>query len=140
MARREKGQGPRYEDIAALRLEGGRLAGRVRARLSLLNRGPRSVEGILLRYGVAAKIAPGGTDAPGVWGVPFMIEERRVPKVGPNQIQEVSLETGMLPIYLGRLSRAGYRPRELRLQVMIEPRRGETSPVRLLESVLPLAP
>ena len=69
--------------------------------------------------------------------LPFMLEEKRVPKAGPNQLLQVSLETAPLfELYLKRIAREGFFPEELKLQVMVEPRRGGPTAIELLESSL----
>lgn len=140
LSKKAKGQASRFEDVDAAVFSGPKLSGKLRARLTLLNRGPKPIEGLLLRYSVAARIAPRERRREAAWAVPFMIEGKRVPKVGPNKVQEVPLDPYMLPIYLFKVTRAGYSPVEIKLQVMIEPRAGETSPLQILESVLTLSP
>jgi hypothetical protein len=140
LARKGQGRVARFEDIAALSLEGARLPGRLRAKLSVLNRGPQEIEGVLLRYCVAAKIAPKEKAGEAAWTVPFLLEEKRVPKIGPNHVQEVILEPQTLPPYFPKILRQGFRVHELRLQVMVEPRAGDDSPVRSLEGSLSVAP
>lgn len=112
----------KFEDAASVALP-PKGAPRVRAKAVLKNRGPKSVEGILLRYAVSARLislnAAGGE---GSWAVPFLVEERRVPKIGPNKILEVPLMTSpQLEQYLRRVSRQGFRADRLRLQSMVEP-------------------
>ena len=139
LSTRRQTQVPRYEDVDKLAVSGAKLPGLVRAKLTLLNRGPNAVEGILLRFSVTARVFPKDSPQTAAWGVPFMIDEHRVPKLGPNQTQEARLDPNKLPVYLLKMSRAGFRFDQLRLQVMVEPRPGERAPVRVLESVLPIA-
>lgn len=117
-----------------------RLETRVRARLTLKNRGPVAAEGILLRYSMTARVAPiAGEQLDGVWGIPFMVGEKRVPKVGPNMTQDVFLTTSpALELYLAKLGRAGWWPDRVKLQVMIEPYH-RVSAVQSLESVIEVA-
>lgn len=140
LSRKAKGQALHFEEVQALSLEGARLPGRLRAQLTVLNRGPRAVEGILLRYSVSARLAPKEKSSEAVWAVPFMLEERRVPKVGPNKVQEIPLDPHMLAAHLLKVDRAGYTAEEIKLQVMLVPRIGETSPLQILESSLRLKP
>lgn len=114
-----------------------KLEARLRARLTLKNRGPVPAEGILLRYSMTGRVLPiDGAKADGVWAVPFMVDERRVPKVGPNKTQDVYLTTSpALELYLAKLARAGWWADRVKLQVMIEPHPG-TVEVRSLENVL----
>lgn len=139
-ARIEKSRVVAWE--AAVRLDDGppKLDTRLRARLTLKNRGPVAAEGILLRYSMTGRLALiAGETLEGAWGVPFTADEKRVPKVGPNKTQEVYLATSpALELYLAKLARAGWWSDRVKLQVMIEPHRGAAS-AQALETVLELA-
>lgn len=126
-----------WEDITHLSDAPPKLNARLRARLTLKNRGPRPAEGILLRYSMTGRVSPAAGEAvSGEWAVPFMVDEKRVPKVGPNKTQDVYLTTSpALNLYLARIARAGWWPDRVRLQVMVEPHHGEGS-VTTMESVL----
>ena len=129
-----------------LRLEDGppKLDSRLRALLTLKNAGEKPAEGILLRYSMTARVVPDGgikndEKSEGVWSIPFMVDERRVPKVGPHKAVDVPLSTSpALRIYLNKLSRVGWWPDRVKLQVMIEPHRG-TAVVQSLESAIEVA-
>ncbi|MBI5630466.1 MAG: hypothetical protein HY921_06240 [Elusimicrobia bacterium] len=140
LGRPAKTQAARFEAIPVLSLAGATLPGKIRVKLTLVNRGPKPVEGILLRYSVAARVAPKGRSQDGTWALPFMLEEKRVPKVGPNQIREVPLVPSMLGGYLLKLDQAGYAADQVKIQAMQEPRAGESYPVRVLESILEVRP
>ena len=129
-----------WEDTSKLVDGPPRLDARLRARLTLKNRGPKAAEGILLRYSMTARIQPASGDKPeGVWAIPFMVDEKRVPKVGPNNLLEVFLTTSpSLELYLNKLSRAGWWPDRVKIQVMVEPHRGATE-ILSLENVLEVA-
>lgn len=136
-ARVEKSRVVSWED-AGLVVDGPpKFDTRLRARLTLKNRGPIAAEGILLRYSMTGRIAPvAGAKAEGAWGIPFMVDEKRVPKVGPNKTQDVFLTTSpALELYLNKLTRAGWWPDRVKLQVMIEPHPGATD-LQSLESTL----
>jgi hypothetical protein len=63
--------------------------------------------------------------AEGTWAVPFFVDEKRVPKIAANKMIEVPLETGAaLKVYLRRLSRSGWWPDRIKIQVMLEPHPG----------------
>lgn len=127
----------KFIDVQSLRLDGGKLNGKLRARLRLDNRGPRSIEGILLRYSMAAKVKPISGAQDSVWAVAFLLEERRIPKLGPNHVQEIALDSAtLLQAYLNKQYRAGYVPDELKISVMVEPHQGDPEPIQTLESVL----
>lgn len=129
-----------WEDLGRLIDGPPKFETRLRARLTLKNRGPVSAEGILLRYSMTGRIAPNSANTPeGVWGIPFMVDAKHVPKVGPNKTQNVYLVTSpALELYSAKLARAGWWPDRVKLQVMIEPHRGAVA-VQTLESVLEVA-
>ncbi len=139
-ARVEKPRVAVWEDVGQLLDGPPKLDTRLRARLTLKNRGPKAAEGILLRYSMIARLVPIAGAAPeGSWGVPFMVDERRVPKVGPNKTLDVYLTTSpALELYLAKLARAGWWPDRVKLQVMIEPHQGDAA-VQSLESILEVA-
>ena len=137
------GQTHPYEDIAILTASPPRLEGRLRARVTLTNNGPQDVDGILLVYCLAARLVPTAASGEGVWAVPFMIEEKRVPKIGPNQQLDVFLDPSRsveMPLqhYLQHTQRAGFWPDQLKLQVMLQPRPGTVSVVKTLKVILPI--
>ena len=117
-----------------------KLDSRLRARLTLKNRGPVPAEGILLRYSMTARVLPSAGDKPeGLWSIPFMVDEKRVPVLGPNKKMDVVLTTSpALELYFQKLSRAGWWPDRIKLQVIVEPHQGSTS-LQTLESILEVA-
>ena len=110
---------------------------RMRARLTLKNRGPIAAEGILLRYSMTGRAAPiAEAKAEGTWGIPFMVDEKRVPKIGPNKTVDIFLAISpALDLYIRRISRVGWWPDRVKLQVMIEPHAGAVA-LQSLESVI----
>ncbi|MBI5884007.1 MAG: hypothetical protein HZB91_12995 [Elusimicrobia bacterium] len=131
----------RFEEITVAPLYRGFLKGRVRARVKVRNASPGSAEGILLRYAMSARLLPMGAPASAAeraaWAVPFLVEEKRIPRIGAQQTIEANLElTTLLKLYAARLKRAGYRALELKLQVMVEPHLGEKGDIQLVESVI----
>ncbi len=126
-----------YEDVTELSAPPPSIAGRLRAKLTLKNRGPRPVEGILLRYSATARLADVKTNQAGTWAIPFMIEEKRVPRIGANQILEVPLgPSPLLDLYLRKIARPGFWPDQLKLQAMLEPHRGSVDKIAQTEAVL----
>lgn len=118
---------PAYLDAAS-----PKLVAKTRAKAKLKNRGPKRVEGVLLRYSLTTKLR-------GTWAVPFALEQKRVARIGPNQVIDVPLgPSPMLPLYLKKLKREGVAAEELKLQVMIEPRPSDKQPIQLAEAVLPV--
>ncbi len=136
-ARVERGRIVSWEDSPALLNGPPKLKARLRARLTLHNSGSKPVEGILLRYSMTSHIAPvAGEKTEGYWGVPFAIEEKRVPKVGLKKTQDVYLMTSpAFDLHIAKLARAGWWPDRVKLQVMIEPHPGSVV-LQSLESVL----
>ena len=109
----------------------------MRLRLELLNRGPQAAEGILLKYSLSARVSPASGKGEGAWAVAFLLDERRVPKVGPNQTKEVILDPSqVLGAYLQRMLRSGYAVNALKVMVMVEPRPGDVRALETLESIL----
>ena len=137
VGRVEHGRVASWADVKVLDDGPPKMESRLRARLVLKNRGPQTSEGILLRYSLTCRLAKAdGAVTEGVWAIPFLVEERRVPKVGANKVLEVPLETSPgLELYLRRLSRSGWWPDRLRLQVMLEPHPGVQT-IQTLEDVL----
>lgn len=138
-ARVEKARVVAWEDAGRVLDGPPKLETRLRARLTLKNRGPKPAEGILLRYSMTGRIKIDGSAVDGAWAVPFSVDEKRVPKVGPNKTQDVYLTTSpALELYLAKLARAGWWADRLKLQVMIEPHAGALE-VKSLDSELEVA-
>jgi hypothetical protein len=123
--------------LKEVRLVGPKSDGKLRAKLTLANRGPNPVEAVLLRYSVTANLVSLTGELPPVWAVPFLVDERRIPKVGPNETKEVPLDLSvLLGLYLKRTYRSGFVPKELKIQIMVEPHRGDNLPIKTIESLL----
>jgi hypothetical protein len=129
-----------WQDVSALPAA-PKAGERLRARLVLKNDGPRMEEGLLLRYGLSARLlADSGGAAEGAWAVPFDVDEKRVPKVGAGKAIEVALDAGpALDLRLRRMALEGWRPDRVKISVMLEPRRGEKT-LQLVEDVLSIGP
>jgi hypothetical protein len=143
LAKAEPGRPAVYQDITILTMLPPRVDGKLRLRVVLKNRGPKEADGLLLRYCLSARIVPAGRSAEGVWAVPFLISEKRVPKVGPNRLLEVTLdpsESVDMPLnhYLQRTLASGFWLDQLKLQVMLSPRRGDVETVATHEILLPV--
>ena len=109
---------------------------RLRARLVLNNRGPQNVEGLLLRYSLTARVSPLDGSNEGAWAVPFNVEGKRVPTIGPDKMIEVPLDVAAaVDLYFRRLARAGWRPDRIKIQAMIEPHLGIKA-VQIVEDTL----
>lgn len=132
-------KGAKPADVSQLALPAGSaVKGHLRARVKLLNRG-QAVEGVLLQYALTAELAPEDTaGAKPQWAIPFALDERRVPKIGPNEYLDVSVDpTQALTIYLRRVHREGYWPTQLKIQVMLTPRKG-AGVMQVVDSTLPV--
>jgi hypothetical protein len=115
---------------ASLDIGSAKLVAKTKAKARLMNRGPKKVEGVLMRYSLTAQLD-------GQWVVPFTIEQKRVARIKPNQIIDVAIgPSPMLPLYLKKLKREGISTEALKLQVMLEPRPGEPQAVQVAETVL----
>ncbi|MBI4678885.1 MAG: hypothetical protein HY748_15005 [Elusimicrobia bacterium] len=142
----------KFREVEALPLRNGVLKARVRAKVAVRNASPVSVEGILLRYCVSALLAPGRPRAvgstEGSWTVPFLVEEKRIPRIGAQRTIETSVDpTVSVRLYVARMARAGYRVEELRLAIMVEPRPevakgspGEQGDIQTIESIVKVKP
>ena len=140
-AARGQAQGAKPAEITRLLLApGDTLQGRLRASVKMLNRGP-AMAGILLRYVVSAKLAREGRPEEAAWALPFLSEEKRVPKIGANQYFETTIDpTALTELYLKKVNREGYWPLELKIQVMLGPRRDAKGPLQIIDSSLPVGP
>jgi hypothetical protein len=143
LARPVRGQKPVFAAITALPTIPPRVSGVLRLRVVLKSRGPRKTEGLVLRYSLSARLSPIAGADEGVWAVPFLISEKRVPVVGPNQYVDVHLDPLQsvdMPLshYLKRTLATGFWPDQLKAQVMLSPRRGAVDSVKTEETILPV--
>lgn len=117
----------------------GKKAPLLRGKAVIKNRGPKPAEGVLVRYVVAARIVPdNNVAAEAQWALPFLVDERRVPKIGANSVLEIPLVVSpKLELYFAKLKRLGFKPNSLKLQVMLEPH--VDFGVRVVESHLGVA-
>jgi hypothetical protein len=120
---------------------GNGLPGRLSVRLKVLNRGPKEAAGILLRYAVSAQIAPLSEKSKdsGTWALPFLLEERRIPKIGPNIFSEIEIDLGArTDAYLKHITQEGFWAQSVKMEVMIEPKRETVATsIRIIASSLP---
>ncbi|MCX5796873.1 MAG: hypothetical protein NTY77_15365 [Elusimicrobia bacterium] len=143
LAKAAPGEKAVYQGITSLPTLPPLIDGKLRLRVVLKNRGPRPAESLLLRYCLSARLIAIGQSGEGVWAVPFLIGERRIPKVGPNRLLEVTLDPSLsvdMPLahYLKRTFDSGFWPDQLKLQVMLSPRRGVVETVETHETILPV--
>lgn len=141
----------RYQDITAwLQPPAARTVLKPRPVVKLFSPGGRPASGLVLRYAVSARLAPLNGDVQakeearsamqefGGWTVPFWVEERRIPWLRGDRLKEVPLHRVELTPFLRRIRESGYWPEAIRVQVMVEPKKGDTLRHRIGESVLPV--
>jgi len=135
----ERGRVVAWQEVKVIASAPPKLTNRLRVHVLLKNRGSKPAEAVLLRYSMTARVAPTqGTDTEGTWAIPFSVDEKHIPLVGANKTVDVALDAGAaLELYLRRLSRAGWWPDRLKMQVMLEPRVG-ASAIQIGEDVLEL--
>ena len=143
VARPVAGQKEAYQDVSVLPTVPPRVDGKLRLSVTLKNRGPQEADGIVLHYCLTARLVPLRRNEPGVWAVSFMTDQRRVPKVGPNQLLEVAVDpSGSLDLpfthYLQKVFASGFWPDQLKLQVMLSPHPGAVETIKTIELILPV--
>lgn len=118
----------------------GYLKGRLRAVLSVVNHG-ESREGILLRYALSANVySTADPKNDHGWTIPFAVDERRVPILKSGQSLPIIFDvTDSVKDYFKRLSLEGWKPSQIKMEVMIEPRQGEDSALQTTQSFLSIA-
>ena len=136
VGRMEGGRVAGWQDLKALDDGPPKLDSRLRARVVLKDTGAEE-EGLLLRFALSARVAPADDATPeGSWAVPFIVDEKRVPKIGSDKMIEVIFDEGpALDLYFSRLAREGWWPDRIKIQAMLEPRRGMKA-VQVVENVL----
>ncbi|PCI37552.1 MAG: hypothetical protein COB53_06135 [Elusimicrobia bacterium] len=114
---------------------------RPRAFVALKNPNSKPEHAILLRYSVDARLRKIGTTADGIWTVPFLTDEKRVPRVKAGETLDVplTLNRAALGAYLKKMYNAGFWPDAFRVRVMVEPRPGEGLDRRFRETTLPIS-
>jgi hypothetical protein len=128
-----------WQDAKSVSSHAPKLDARVRARLVIKNDGAKNDEGLLLRYAAIARVSSGaGTAA--AWAVPFVVDEKHVPKVAAGKMIDVPIDLGpALDLYLKRLARSGWWLDRIKVQVMLEPREGAKA-LQLVEDVVEIKP
>lgn len=114
---------------------------RPRAFAALKNPNGADEHAVLLRYAVDARLRQIGTTADGVWTVPFLTDEKRVPRVRAGETLNVPLALNRVALgaYLRKMYNAGFWPDAFRVRVMVEPRPGESLERRVREATLPVS-
>jgi hypothetical protein len=114
---------------------------RPRAFVTLKNPNGSDEHAVLLRYAFDARLRRVGTAADGVWTVPFITDEKRIPRVRAGEALNVPLPLNRVALgsYLKKMYNAGFWPDAFRVRVMVEPRRGESLTQRVSEATLPVS-
>ena len=136
VGRIEHGRVVSWQDLKVLNDAPPKLDNRLRARLVIRNQGNRPEEALLIRYTMTARVSPNDVATDATWSIPFVVADRRVPNIAPNQTVEIPLDTkAALDSYAERLARAGWWFDRLKLQVMLEPHPGSRV-LRVVEDVI----
>jgi hypothetical protein len=128
------------QEISRLDISAGTaLPGRLAANLALKNSGADR-EGILLRYDLSAEVySVSDPQKERGWTIPFVVDERRVPQIKSGQSLNVSFDvTEIVKDYFKQLFLEGWRPKKIKMEIMIEPRQGEDSALKKTEATLPI--
>lgn len=116
----------------------GKPAAVLRAALTVDNEGPRVESGVVIRFAISARVKRVGSEGEGTWSVPFLLEERHVPRVARGRGVTVTLPVNRVALvgHLKKLRAAGLWPDALRIEALIEPRRGEDLVGRLVSKTI----
>lgn len=112
----------------------------LRAVLTVDNEGPRVESGVVIRFSISARVKRVGTEGEGTWSVPFLLEERHVPRVAAGRGVKVTLPVNRVALvgHLKKLRAAGFWPDALRIDALVEPKRGEDLAGRLVSRTIPV--
>ena len=127
-----------FAPVTELKLAANRkMKDKLRAVFTVHNSSRVAMEGLVLRYALRLRLVKNG-DAPenGVWGVPFRVEELRLAKAPAGESRQVRAIRFELNEQIKKLSGTGFWFDALKLEVMVEPRRGEELSGITQESVL----
>ncbi|HOX21946.1 MAG TPA: hypothetical protein PLL10_00665 [Elusimicrobiales bacterium] len=115
----------------------GKMQGLLRAMVSLENKTGKDSGGIVLRVAVSARlIRAASPEQPGVWDLPFWIDERRVAELKAGAKKEAPIPNIDLQKYLKRMQKTGYWIDALKIQLAVEPRAGEDFGSNMSEALL----
>jgi hypothetical protein len=109
----------------------------LRALVTLRNKSPKAVEGVVLRYALSLRLLKTG-DSPdkAFWCVPYYVEEVRVSKVGAVSERQARVIRFELQNQLSKLRNSGFSPTALKLEVMAGPRQGDEPAAIVREAVI----
>jgi len=113
----------------------------VRAIVTLRNPTAKPVEGLVLRYALSLRLLKkGAAPEKAFWGVPFLVEEVRVSKVGPSSEKQAKVIRFELQIQLNKLRNSGFAPTALKMDVMLSPRQGDEPAAIMREAIISILP
>jgi len=129
-----------FSPVAELKLAAGqRMKDKLRAVFTVRNMSRTAVEGLVLRYALRLRLVKEGEPAKvGIWSVPFRVEELRLAKSGPGQSLLVRATRFELKEQIKKLVGTGFWFDAVKLEVMVEPRRGAELAGITQETVLPV--
>lgn len=109
----------------------------LRALVTLRNKAPKAVEGVVLRYALSLRLLRNGDPADkAFWCVPYYVEEVRVSKVGAVSERQARVIRFELQNQLNKLKNSGFSPTALKLEVMVGPRQGDEPAAIIREAVI----
>jgi hypothetical protein len=112
----------------------------LRALVTLRNKSPKAVEGVVLRYALSLRLLKNGDAADkAFWCVPYYVEEVRVSKVGAVSERQARVIRFELQNQLNKLKNSGFSPTALKLEVMAGPRQGDEPAAIVREAVIEIA-
>jgi hypothetical protein len=106
----------------------------LRTIVTINNTSETDLSGIVLRYAFYAHVKGNGQN---VWTVPFWLEKTRVAKLRPGK-NAIKLPPMDLTNYMKTIEGTSYIPDSIKLQVMVEPRKGMELDKNVLETIVPV--
>jgi hypothetical protein len=115
-----------------------KISDKIRILVTLRNNSPKSsIEGIVLKYAINMHITKSGNELnPGIWSVPFSVEESRISKIKPLKTHQVRIIQMNLNEHLKKLRNTGFWVDMLKIQVMLEPKSGDIIENNVQESTI----
>lgn len=129
---------PKFSDVQEIKIPvDGKMPCRLRAMAVLENKSAKNSDGIVVRVAVTARLVKvSAPEQPGVWDLPFWIDERRVAELKAGAKKEAAIPNIDLQKYLKRLQKTGFWIDALKIQLAVEPRAGEDFGANMSEAVL----